>query len=213
MQDAASLDGLWLAASPNGASLPRPSTSGIATDGVVPVRRLRSATASSITRDSRRLANVPSAHRSLVTTGKPEWHHQTPSYARLLVNHGAIGAPGQDLRRLAVGPSLYLNGPPDKGSKATLATMTAQRRDGNFGKTMGPGNMITLLQMHPPACRRSMAGPDPYDTSVSGRAIGAARLSFRVPRAACRMRAASRGQSFAPASARPSCPGRFLCAH
>ncbi|KAJ1639651.1 hypothetical protein T492DRAFT_934974 [Pavlovales sp. CCMP2436] len=101
------------------------------------LRRLMSATVNSTNRGLR-LANVPSAYRSLSTTGGSEWHQQTPSYARSMSNFGAIGSPGQDLRRLAVGPSLYINGPPDRGPKATLATVVANRRAGRFGKDMGP---------------------------------------------------------------------------
>mmetsp|Transcript_37405 Transcript_37405/g.93045 ORF Transcript_37405/g.93045 Transcript_37405/m.93045 type:complete len:282 (-) Transcript_37405:137-982(-) len=130
------------------------------------LRRLMSATVNSTNRGLR-LANVPSAYRSLSTTGGSEWHQQTPSYARSMSNFGAIGSPGQDLRRLAVGPSLYINGPPDRGPKATLATVVANRRAGRFGKDMGPGSMITVLQLNPPNCSRSIVGPDPYDTTIA----------------------------------------------
>lgn len=143
------------------------------------------ATVSSASRTNR-LAIVPASQRALAPTGGTEWHQQTPSCASMLSSFGAIGAPGQDLRRLAVGPSLYVNGPPDKGQKATLATLVANRRDGFFAKEkLGPGNMITLLQMHPPACKRSMAGPDPYDTTVRGAQCCSAR---RAPTRRVRLR-------------------------
>lgn len=131
-----------------------------------PMARTMAHTASSASR-AILLANVPSAHRGLAPTGGTEWHQQTPSYLRMVGQFGAIGAPGQDLRRLASGPALYINGPPDKGPKATIATIVANRRAGDFSKEkLGPGSMITLLLMHQPPCKRSTVGPDPYDMTV-----------------------------------------------
>jgi hypothetical protein len=139
------------------------------------------------------LGSVSSAHRD--GSGGAEWYRQTPSYAGRLDTFGQIGSPGQDLRRLAVGPALYLNGPPDKGNKATIATATALRRYGAFGTDAGPGAVVSLLERRS-ACKRSAMGPDPYDTMV------------RARRAAAVLRARASPPAVAPLTRPPVAPRR-----
>jgi hypothetical protein len=155
----------------------RPSTAEAEASSPSPSSRSRTSTAlpraMSPTRSTSArvpVAIVSSAHRDLVGGG--DWYRQTPSCAGRLDTFGQIGSPGQDLRRLASGPALYLNGPPDKGPRATIATTTALRRYGAFGKDAGPGAVMTLLEKRS-ACTRSAIGPDPYDTMVRARRIEA----------------------------------------
>lgn len=73
------------------------------------------------------------------------WTLQGASYAEQWP--GAVGAPGQDLHRLMEGPSLYLNGPPNAGSKSTLQrdVYTSPRGGIKHGVNSGPGQMTQVV--------------------------------------------------------------------
>ena len=92
------------------------------------------------------------------------WSQGGESYADQYPN--SIGSPGQDLHRYTEGPSTYLIGPPNLGSKVTLERNIHLSPRGRVmqGKYMGPAkpHHTAFQQDRKLACRRSTAGPDPY---------------------------------------------------
>jgi hypothetical protein len=74
-----------------------------------------------------------------------------------------LGVPNYDLRRLTEGPSLYINGTPDAGSKRTLATEVRAMRHGRFAT----GNVSRDLTSFKVNCRKTKSGPDPYNVNSS----------------------------------------------
>jgi len=94
---------------------------------------------------------------------------QGSSYAELYNGEAKAGSPGQDLRRLEDGPSLYINGPPNQGSKMSFERSVLGSHRGRFAPgsrtswpNSGPGQLTQLVMDRKPACSRSMIGPDPY---------------------------------------------------
>lgn len=87
-----------------------------------------------------------------------------------------VGSPGQDLARFTEGPSAYLNGTPNRGSKSTLTRSVRMSPRGKFvqGVNTGPGDMTKIVLDRKVHCKRSNAGPDPYGLN---NAIGSARNS------------------------------------
>jgi len=75
-----------------------------------------------------------------------------------------VGSPGQDLERFTEGPSAYLNGTPNCGSKATLIRSMHLSPRGRFvqGVNTGPGDMTKIMLGRKDHCKRTNAGPDPY---------------------------------------------------
>ena len=104
------------------------------------------------------------------------------SYAQSLGSSARAGSPGQDLRRIQVGPSLYLNGTPDSaqagyqltsvGSKSTLHSTVRAMPFGRFanGQNNGPGQSTKHATMRKLACSKSyLGGSDPYCVRQLGR--------------------------------------------
>ena len=102
------------------------------------------------------------------------WSQGGDSYANQYPS--SIGSPGQDLHRYTEGPSAYLNGPPNLGSKTTLERNVHLSPRGRVtqGKYTGPAQLTAIQQDRKLACRRSTAGPDPYG-------LGAANLWHPKP--------------------------------
>lgn len=102
------------------------------------------------------------------------WSQGGESYAEQYA--GLVGSPGQDLHRYTEGPSAYLNGPPNLGSKTTLerGVHLSPRGRVTQGKYTGPAQLTAMQQDRKLACRRSVAGPDPY-------ALAAANLWYPKP--------------------------------
>ena len=95
------------------------------------------------------------------------WSQEGKSYTeQLVISQG--GSPGQDLQRFAEGPSRYINGPPDSGTKATLRRDIERSPRGRFahGVGSGPAYHTEQVMMRKLACLRSGAGPDPYNASM-----------------------------------------------
>jgi len=98
------------------------------------------------------------------------------SYAQSFINDpGRAGSPGQDLRRIQGGPSLYLNGTPDSakygyqmtsvGAKSTLHSTVRSMPFGRFqnGQNNAPGMSTTHATRRKLACSKSyLGGSDPY---------------------------------------------------
>jgi len=95
---------------------------------------------------------------------------QGSSYVELYDHEARLGSPGQDLRRLGEGPALYVNGPPNQGSKMTLERQLQVTPRGRFGANgsqngwpgSGPGQVTQLMMDRKLDCKKSKIGPDPY---------------------------------------------------
>lgn len=74
------------------------------------------------------------------------------------------GSPGMDLRRVSTGPSMYINGAPNTGSKTTLSMNVSKQDLGRFmqGGVHSPAKNTEVLSHRKMACKRSYVGPDPY---------------------------------------------------
>jgi len=93
------------------------------------------------------------------------WSQQGESYTEQWPT--AVGSPGQDLHRYNEGPARYIHGPPPVGSKATLDRVVQTSPRGRFLQGVGTGPAMP----HPKtrlSCKRSTAGPDPYNVILSG---------------------------------------------
>ena len=92
---------------------------------------------------------------------------QGESYATQRVS--AIGSPGTHAERFVEGPALYINGPPNAGTKTTLHMGLRQSPRGRF--PMGPPHRpaqftVQAASLRSP-CQRSSVGPDPYHVATA----------------------------------------------
>lgn len=90
------------------------------------------------------------------------WSLQGSSYSEQFAS--GLGAPGQELSRLAEGPSLYINGPPNVGNKSTLERGVYLSPRGRIavGTKHGPAKNTEIVANRRMACKKSAVGPDPY---------------------------------------------------
>ena len=75
-----------------------------------------------------------------------------------------LGVPAYDLRRFTEGPSLYINGTPDAGSKRMLATEVQAMRHGHFATGNASRSLTSSFKVD---CRKTICGPDPYNVNTS----------------------------------------------
>lgn len=75
-----------------------------------------------------------------------------------------LGVPAYDLRRFTEGPSLYINGTPDAGSKRMLATEVRAMRHGHFATGNCSRSLTASFKVD---CRKTKSGPDPYNVNSS----------------------------------------------
>eukprot|EP00964_Phaeocystis_antarctica_P080368 scaffold50191_cov65-Phaeocystis_antarctica.AAC.2 len=76
----------------------------------------------------------------------------------------SLGVPAYDLRRFTEGPSLYINGTPDAGSKKLFATEVQAMRHGRFATGNASRGLTSSFKVD---CRKSKSGPDPYNVNNS----------------------------------------------